>query len=64
VECRNAKDEEFGQERLEEDFKKLVNTAGATSATEICHKLVDNIKKYANRHEINDDFTTMIMKFS
>lgn len=64
VECRNTKDEEFGQERLEEDFKKLVNAAGASSATEICHKLVDNIKKYANRHEINDDFTTMIMKFS
>ncbi len=64
IECRNAEGQEFGQERLVRYFEALAAGNEQLNAAALCDLLVEKIKKYADRHEINDDFTTMVMKFS
>jgi sigma-B regulation protein RsbU (phosphoserine phosphatase) len=60
TECRNTQGDEYGQERLLTQFKKL---AAAGEAQEICCSLIDDLRMFAGGQEIDDDFTALILKF-
>lgn len=64
IECRNAQGQEYSQERLAFKLKEFAGNSAATSASEICDALVEDLRKYTDRQENDDDFTTLVLKFS
>jgi sigma-B regulation protein RsbU (phosphoserine phosphatase) len=63
IECRNAEGEEYGQERLVTSFEKHAGQ-NSSSAEEICNVLIEELRAYAGANELQDDFTTLVLKFS
>jgi phosphoserine phosphatase RsbU/P len=63
VECRNETGEEYGQKRLHQLFEELSESSGTTAA-HICQELLQAVKKHTRQQEIQDDHTTLVLKFS
>ncbi len=59
TEAKNAKGEEYGSERL---LQSLVEVSDRTSK-EIQEHLINQLYEFSGSKEINDDYTTMIVKF-
>ena len=59
TEAKNNKGEEFGYENLE----KVILGAREMGAKEIQVHLIDKLYEYSGTDDINDDFTTMIVRF-
>ncbi len=59
TEANNNKGEEFGYENLERTIMEVKNS----SAREIQEHLISSLYEYSGTEDINDDFTTMIVKF-
>lgn len=64
IECRNQQQQEYGLERLQEIFRKYAGRAGADPAHYICNSILKDVHQYVGEQEINDDFTTLVVKFS
>ncbi|WP_017730074.1 SpoIIE family protein phosphatase [Nafulsella turpanensis] len=60
VESKNEQQEEFGQERLQEIVVKNVTE----DAVDLQNKVMEALREHTKKTGINDDFTTMIVKFS
>lgn len=60
TEAKNKKGEEFGYERLE----AVLLEAREKSPREIQEHLISRLYEYSESDEINDDYTTMIVKFN
>ncbi|WP_224995396.1 GAF domain-containing SpoIIE family protein phosphatase [Cesiribacter sp. SM1] len=63
IECRNGAGEEYGQERLTASFEKYAGQKGS-SAEVVCTLLMEELHAYAGTKELQDDFTTLVLKFS
>ncbi|EMR02673.1 SpoIIE family protein phosphatase [Cesiribacter andamanensis] len=63
IECRNAAGEEFGQERLLQHFGALA-AQPQHSAQEVCTQLQEALADHAGLQQIQDDHTTLVLKFS
>ena len=59
TEAKNTKGEEYGSERL---LQSLLEAKGKTSK-EIQEHLINKLYEFSGTKEINDDYTTMIVKF-
>lgn len=59
TEAKNPRGEEFGQDRLKETIEEVI----ARSPREIQEPLINQLYTYTGTEEINDDYTTMIVKF-
>lgn len=59
TEAKNPRGEEFGQDRLKETIEEVI----ARSPREIQEHLINQLYTYTGTEEINDDYTTMIVKF-
>ncbi|HEY9049313.1 MAG TPA: GAF domain-containing SpoIIE family protein phosphatase [Ohtaekwangia sp.] len=59
TEAKDSKGEEFGYERLEQ----VVNEVRAKSPKEIQDHLIHKLYEFTGTENINDDYTTMIVKF-
>ena len=59
TEANDGKGEEFGYENLE----KTVLEARDKGAKEIQEHLISRLYEYSGTDDINDDFTTMIVRF-
>lgn len=60
LECKNQQNEEFGLERL----KKVICLNATEDVISLQDFLIREIRKFAGKQEIEDDLTTMIIKFS
>jgi len=59
TEAKDNKGEEFGYERLEQ----VVNEVRSKSPKEIQEHLIHKLYEFTGTENINDDYTTMIVKF-
>jgi sigma-B regulation protein RsbU (phosphoserine phosphatase) len=59
TEARNDKNEEFEQERLAEALMEVANK----SSIEIQQHIIQKLYEFTGTKNINDDYTTMIIKF-
>jgi serine phosphatase RsbU (regulator of sigma subunit) len=59
TEAKNPRGEEFGLDRLKETIEEVVSK----SPREMQEYLINELYKYTGTEEINDDYTTMIVKF-
>jgi phosphoserine phosphatase RsbU/P len=59
TEAKDGKGEEFGYERL----VKLVNEANGMTPSEIQNHLINKLYEFSGTSNIDDDYTTMIVKF-
>ncbi len=59
TEAKNGKGEEFGSERLQEVLMEVRDK----SSREIQEHLINRLYEFSGSKEINDDYTTMIVKF-
>jgi len=59
TEAKDNKGEEFGLERLKEALEKVTDK----TPTEISERLINGLYEFSGSKEINDDYTTMIVKF-
>ena len=59
TEAKNFKGEEFGYDRLAE----LVNENAQLSAIELQERIINNLYEFCGQEEIDDDYTTVIVKF-
>ena len=59
TEAKNNKGEEYGSERL---LQSLLEAKAKTSK-EIQEHLINKLYEFSGTKEINDDYTTMIVKF-
>jgi serine phosphatase RsbU (regulator of sigma subunit) len=59
TEAKDGKGDEFGYERLVE----IVNTSNGLSPLEIQNHLINKLYEFSGTTNINDDYTTMIVKF-
>lgn len=59
TEANDSKGEEFGYENLERTILEVKNRG----AKEIQEHLISRLYDYSGTTEINDDFTTMIVRF-
>jgi serine phosphatase RsbU (regulator of sigma subunit) len=59
TEAKNPRGEEFGLERLKETLQGVV----ARSPKEMQEHLIGELYRYTGTEEIDDDYTTMIVKF-
>jgi serine phosphatase RsbU (regulator of sigma subunit) len=59
TEAKDAKGDEFGYDRL----ANMVNDANYLSPTEIQNHLINKLYEFSGTTNINDDYTTMIVKF-
>lgn len=59
TEAKDGKGEEFGYERL----VNVVNDANGLSPLEIQNQLINKLYEFSGTSNINDDYTTMIVKF-
>ncbi|AHM61068.1 protein serine/threonine phosphatase [Flammeovirgaceae bacterium 311] len=62
IECRNGAGEEYGQERLAQSFKKHAEQR-SNSVEEVCSMLMEELHLHAGKKDIQDDFTTLVLKF-
>ena len=60
TEARNDKGEEFGQDRLETALQE----AASKSSLEIQEYIIKQLYDFTGTKNINDDYTTMIIKFA
>lgn len=60
VESKNAQQEEFGEDRL----KEIVTANAQEDAVSLQNKVMEALREHTKKTGINDDFTTMIVKFS
>lgn len=60
TEARNDKNEEFGQDRLETALQQ----AASKSSLEIQEYIIRELYDFTGTQNINDDYTTMIIKFA
>jgi serine phosphatase RsbU (regulator of sigma subunit) len=59
TEAKDGKNEEFGYERL----TTVVDEAGHLSPAEMQNHLINKLYEFSGTRNINDDYTTMIVKF-
>jgi len=59
TEAKNGKGEEFGLDRLRQTIEEVVSS----SPREMQEHLISQLYKYTGTEEINDDYTTMVVKF-
>lgn len=59
TEAKNQRGEEFGLDRLKETIEEVVSS----SPREIQDHLIRKLYQYTGTEEINDDYTTMVVKF-
>jgi phosphoserine phosphatase RsbU/P len=59
TEAKDGKGEEFGYDRL----ANLVNEANGMTPSEIQNHLINKLYEFSGTSNINDDYTTMIVKF-
>jgi sigma-B regulation protein RsbU (phosphoserine phosphatase) len=59
TEAKNFKGEEFGYDRLAE----IVNNNAHLSAHELQEKIISDLYEFCGQEEIDDDYTTVIVKF-
>lgn len=59
TEAKDSKGEEFGYERLEQVLKEVK----AEAPRQIQEKLINTLYEFSGTTNINDDYTTMIIKF-
>ncbi len=59
TEAKDGKGDEFGYDRLVE----IVNTSNGMSPLEIQNHLINKLYEFSGTTNINDDYTTMIVKF-
>jgi serine phosphatase RsbU (regulator of sigma subunit) len=59
TEAKDGKGEEFGYERL----SNLVNEANGMAPSEIQNHLINKLYEFSGTSNIDDDYTTMIVKF-
>ena len=59
TEAKNNKGEEFDYSRLEQTLREVTDL----SSKEIQEHLITRLYEYSGTDEINDDYTTMIIKF-
>ena len=60
TEAKNNKGEEFGNDRLQ----KTLDEVTAKSPREIQEHLIEQLYEYSGSDQINDDYTTMIVRFT
>jgi serine phosphatase RsbU (regulator of sigma subunit) len=60
TEAKDGKNEEFGYERL----TTVVDEAGHLSPAEMQNHLINKLYEFSGTRNINDDYTTMIVKFT
>ena len=60
TEAKNLKGQEFGYDRLAE----IVNRVNGHSPQEMQQFIINNLHEYSGKDKINDDYTTMIIKFT
>lgn len=59
TEAKNFKGEEFGYDKL----ANIVNTNSQLSAAELQEKIINELYDFCGQSEIDDDYTTVIVKF-
>ena len=59
TEAKDGKGDEFGYERL----SQLVNNASDLSPLQIQNHLINKLYEFSGTSNIDDDYTTMIVKF-
>jgi serine phosphatase RsbU (regulator of sigma subunit) len=59
TEAKNHRGDEFGYDRLAEALKEVTNK----NAGEIEKHLIDRLYEFSGSKEINDDYTSMTIKF-
>ncbi|HEX6224804.1 MAG TPA: SpoIIE family protein phosphatase, partial [Chryseolinea sp.] len=59
TEAKDGKGEEFGYDRL----ASVVNEANGMSPSEIQNHLINKLYEFSGTSNIDDDYTTMIVKF-
>jgi serine phosphatase RsbU (regulator of sigma subunit) len=60
TEAKDSRGEEFGYERLANAFKEVTDS----SAQEIEKHVIDKLYEFSGTREINDDYTSMTIKFN
>ncbi len=60
TEAKSQKGDEYGNERLQEVIEKVANKG----AKEIQETLISDLHHFSGTDQINDDYTTMIVKFT